>query len=402
VFNCSSTARQGGVLSYLDGSIGQVVQGIVFEVDEDGLAVLDMKEGAKADGRGQYVRREVTVLTEDGGVIDAVTYQANPLNTVDSVAPHEDYVKVVRKGYLAHMLRENNLLDAARNEPRSFLIQQLFTYGTLMRGECRSRHLFPDKARLARSAVAKGMLLDLGSYPGMVVAEDDASQVLGELCELVSPAETLGCLDRVEGFVGYGKDGSLFRRAIVSVTTAGGLVHPAWVYLYNQPGSNRVVPGGNWKERGARNCSPVSASGISMDRMVWCIWATMNDLVHLRDTIDSDDYKKLCTNIRPWGGADVIISDAPVPGTPKTVVVTQCWRELSWLFEMLKEYFCWHIDYLNKFEFYGLLADAAAGYITEAGEAGALHDHGSRYEKGLLNRVIDRALCLLDDLDMTA
>lgn len=145
---------------------------------------------------------------------------------------------------------------------------------------------------------------------------------------------------------------------------------------------------------------PINALNVSMDKAVWCIWATSNDLVHLKDLIDSGACRKLCSNAEPWGGADVIISDRPVPGTSKTVVVTEYWRELSWLFNMLKKYFDWHLDSQNKFDFYRCLADAANSCISETeGRIGRTQMKDERYMKDLLNRVVENAICVLDDLD---
>jgi gamma-glutamylcyclotransferase (GGCT)/AIG2-like uncharacterized protein YtfP len=401
-FNSNSPTTKGGVLSYLDGCPGHVVLGIVHEVDDAGLATLDLKVGATENGRGPYARKEVAVLTGDGRLVDAVTYQTSPLHADDFVAPDDEYVRVVRKGYLDHMLRDEGFLNASRNEPQSFLIPRLFTYGSLMRGECRNKCLFPDKVRLARSAVVRGVLLDLGSYPGMIAGGDECSQVLGEICDLDSQAETIRELDQLEGFEGYGKEGSRFTRAIITAAAAGGLEYPAWVYLYNQAGSGRIIPGGNWKERGARSYTPASAANICMEEPAWCIWATMNDLVCLKDVIESDDYKRLSASAAPWAGADVIITDGLVSGTNKTVVVTQCWRELSWLFGMLKEYFGWYIDPQNKYTFYRSLADTVMSFISEGGDKNASLLPGDRYAKDLMNRVVDSALCLLDDLDSVA
>jgi len=83
-----------------------------------------------------------------------------------------------------------------------------------------------------------------------------------------------------------------------------------------------------------------------------------------------------------WGGADVIICSVPdqsqikwavknnvVIGLQnlkpkKRLVVTKHSKELSWLFNELKEIFSENIDFVNKYDFYGLLAQAAIDYIN--------------------------------------
>ena len=148
-------------------------------------------------------------------------------------------------------------------------------------------------------------------------------------------------------------------------------------------------------------------------------------LVILRAGIESGEYRSSCSNARPWGGADVIITDTPIPDTAKTVVVTPYWRELSWLFGVLKDYFDWHLDDLNKYEFYPRLAQAAMSgqqeterklklhvVRTKSGqggiptsrtssdkEQGEVQTTGGNYSKDLMIRVIEAAQCFLDDME---
>lgn len=430
VFNCHSDTREGGVLSYRENCTGHTVPGVVFEIDDEGLAVMDMKEGARKDGNGLYLRKNVHVLTCDGRQTDAITYQVNPLHDRGFVRPHDDYVRVVRAGYHCYELDDDALVKASVDEEPPFLVRKIFTYGTLMRGEVRSQVLYPYNASCPRLALAAGRLIDLGDYPGMILTEDEHSKVLGEVSEMESLSDTLKELDCIEGFKGFGSGESLFRRALVSVVTAGGRSCPAWTYLYNQHHAGNIdIAGGNWRERGAWHGMPVNASSINMNRLVWCIWATSSELVRLKEMIDTDNYSPLFVSEAPWEGADVIISGKPGLGTSKTVVVTEFWRELSWLFNMLKVHFDWHLDSQNKYEFYRFLADAANSCISEAekirgkypvksdtGQRPALRviEHSGmeengispimndRFRKDIMNRVVDSALCILDDLDRYA
>ena len=72
----------------------------------------------------------------------------------------------------------------------------LFVYGTLMRGECRSRHLagatFVGEARTA----AGYRLYDVGEYPALVTAGFGGS-ILGELWQVTD--ERMLALDEIEG-----------------------------------------------------------------------------------------------------------------------------------------------------------------------------------------------------------
>lgn len=111
----------------------------------------------------------------------------------------------------------------------------LFAYGTLMRG-------FPLHGVLARSATfvgrarARGRLLDLGSYPGLVAGAGD---VWGEVYRLHAP-ELLRTLDVEEGYN--------FERRRTIVTLANGRRARAWVYRYRGPRGRAVpIPDGHYR-----------------------------------------------------------------------------------------------------------------------------------------------------------
>lgn len=87
--------------------------------------------------------------------------------------------------------------------------------------------------------------------------------------------------------------------------------------------------------------------------------------------------------IKEWGGADVIIRDRTneeleqwadedriILGLQENIpkrrlVVTKHSKELSWLFEQLRDIFLDQIDYASKYDFYGALAQSAIDYINE-------------------------------------
>ena len=98
----------------------------------------------------------------------------------------------------------------------------LFVYGTLMRGYGLHPVLAGGATALGEGT-ARGRLLDLGRYPGLV---DGAGRVRGEVYRL-DDAELLPVLDREEGY------NFVRRRAIV--TLAGGRRVRAWLYRYRGP-----------------------------------------------------------------------------------------------------------------------------------------------------------------------
>ena len=117
----------------------------------------------------------------------------------------------------------------------------LFVYGTLRPTLARG-----EPARLIEglrhrgTATVRGLLYDLGDYPGLVLGE---GTVRGDLLEVVS-AEQLAALDAYEEC-----DGSrpLYRRELLPVIRADGVETLAWVYLYARPlAAARPIPGGDY------------------------------------------------------------------------------------------------------------------------------------------------------------
>jgi len=113
----------------------------------------------------------------------------------------------------------------------------LFIYGTL----------HPDRAPREIAAVARqlkplgpatirGRILDLGEYPGLVLADANDSQpqiVPGELFAVPDLA-TLAELDRYEDFRANDPEASLFLRVEALAILTDGSRLPCWVYVYNR------------------------------------------------------------------------------------------------------------------------------------------------------------------------
>lgn len=97
-----------------------------------------------------------------------------------------------------------------------------------MRGYTLHRALARGATFLGEGA-ARGRLLDLGRYPGLI---GGAGRVRGEIYRLDDP-ELLPVLDREEGYN--------FERRRAIVTLATGRRARAWVYRYRGP-QNRAVP----------------------------------------------------------------------------------------------------------------------------------------------------------------
>lgn len=111
VFRHFSTSRRGGVL-HIQPRVGQLVPGVLFETDEDGLAALDRKEGAP----GVYKRCQVTVINDAGMEESAISYRLCSEHEKGFVQPSSAYVDLVRQGLANFGLPTDHLELAVSNK----------------------------------------------------------------------------------------------------------------------------------------------------------------------------------------------------------------------------------------------------------------------------------------------
>jgi gamma-glutamylcyclotransferase (GGCT)/AIG2-like uncharacterized protein YtfP len=229
-FTHRSTTRGGGVLD-VPPARGEAVAGVLFRVaSETGLAALDRKEG---DGH-HYLRFESVVLTEDGAEASAFAYEVEPASREPFVAASPAYLDVVRRGYEDHGLDLAPLTAAAEDRSPAGPVARLFVYGTLRRGEERHPVLLRHAATGGETATTAGTLLDLGAYPGLIV-DGPESSVVGELYAAADQDALFAELDEIESFRGFGRPGSVYRRAIVRVRERESRSPLAWTYVYTGP-----------------------------------------------------------------------------------------------------------------------------------------------------------------------
>ena len=130
-------------------------------------------------------------------------------------------------------------------------VSKLFVYGTLMStvqvpmGQ-NMRTRLRQEARLLGPARTQGRLYDLGSYPGIVVSDNPADHVHGEVFELHEPSDTLPWLDAYEGIGSSKTSDDLYIRAARTVWLDSQTAE-AWIYLFNGSIENaRQLSGGRW------------------------------------------------------------------------------------------------------------------------------------------------------------
>lgn len=244
VFDYLSPSRKGGVLD-LRPAIGKIVPGALFEVTEENLRTLDLKEGVPLI----YRRVEKRLLFADGREVQALAYEVAPEYRAPApVPPSEKYVDLVAQGLAAFGHDDRMLQAAARGEETPFLVTGLFVYGTLLRGGSR-RGEFDRCGGVTGTvpATTTGILLDCGSFPGML--PDAEGTVHGELVELKNPPLAFSHLDEVEGFEGFDAARALFRRALITVSMAGGGNRLAWSYLWAGGARHPRIASGDWRVR---------------------------------------------------------------------------------------------------------------------------------------------------------
>ncbi len=113
---------------------------------------------------------------------------------------------------------------------------RLFVYGSLLAGEAFHHRLMGRTKFLGKAETARGFtLLDLGNYPGMIVAGNGT--VDGELYEV--DETTLRAIDQLEGHPHF------YRRVVIPL--AGGV--EAYAYILPKRAAERfaIIPEGDWR-----------------------------------------------------------------------------------------------------------------------------------------------------------
>lgn len=100
VFDYNSATRGGGVAD-LRPSVGQCVEGILFDIDESDLIIFDKKEGYHgiANSKNTYNRIKVSVTLNNGAKIpDVITYMVSESKRQDPTPPTKEYLRVIIEG----------------------------------------------------------------------------------------------------------------------------------------------------------------------------------------------------------------------------------------------------------------------------------------------------------------
>jgi gamma-glutamylcyclotransferase (GGCT)/AIG2-like uncharacterized protein YtfP len=117
---------------------------------------------------------------------------------------------------------------------------RLFVYGTLLRGfDHPMARMLSRRADFLGEARCRGRLYRMTHhrikyYPGLVLSENPADVVFGELFRLREPRQLLSELDAYEGCgEGFAEPTQYVRRMLP--VTLNDRTEQAWTYLYNWP-----------------------------------------------------------------------------------------------------------------------------------------------------------------------
>jgi gamma-glutamylcyclotransferase (GGCT)/AIG2-like uncharacterized protein YtfP len=146
----------------------------------------------------------------------------------------------------------------------------LFAYGTLQPGHVPEEiaHAAAELRPVGKGSM-RGVLYDLGEYPGAVSDASPAKRVFGTVFRLSDDQKLLRDLDDYEGFDPDAPEKSLFVRSLYPVRLASGRTIRCWVYFWNQKsGGARVLPSGRYRRATAARRIPRPAAARAKARGV--------------------------------------------------------------------------------------------------------------------------------------
>jgi len=245
-FHYFSNGRKGGAADVVETGRGHAVPGVLFRINDVTLEVMDRKEGTAVEA---YERRDIKVILPNGMFVEAVTYCVTQKSREERfIQPTNTYTNLIEQGLKKRKLPIEELKNAIEDFSPSYPIEKVFVYGTLMHGEIRSPTLMSYSNGEPQTATSRGVMLNLGDYPGMIAGDEGIIQ--GEVYQIDQVYPTLQTLDAIEGFYGYDSSHSLFTRTIVQIDSEHG-PEWAWTYVYNQQEGEEYtkIDSGDWRNR---------------------------------------------------------------------------------------------------------------------------------------------------------
>jgi gamma-glutamylcyclotransferase (GGCT)/AIG2-like uncharacterized protein YtfP len=113
--------------------------------------------------------------------------------------------------------------------------EYLFSYGTLQPGRAPDEIAAAVRAlRVVGAGRVRGVLYDLGEYPGAVPDETAKTEIKGTVMQLPADEGILRQLDEYEEFDPASPEKSLFVRRLNMVKLDSGPMLQCWIYVFNR------------------------------------------------------------------------------------------------------------------------------------------------------------------------
>lgn len=136
------------------------------------------------------------------------------------------------------------------------MIDILFVYGTLLQPGNPFADYLSQNCSYVSSGKIKGVLYDIGDYPGAVINNNADGYIHGDIYKLHHPEQNLKVIDYYEGFGPEQDQPNLYIRTLTSIETGKGFID-AWMYLYNLPVDGLLlIRSGNYAEYIKQKKSP--------------------------------------------------------------------------------------------------------------------------------------------------
>jgi len=124
----------------------------------------------------------------------------------------------------------------------------LFVYGTLLQSSNPFGSYLQNNSKWLCTGKFRGLLYDIGEYPGAVINVYAETYVWGNLVSLTHSEHAFRILDEYEGFGSEFPEPNEFIRQVIEVKTETDTVQ-SWTYLYNLPVTGlRRIESGNYEE----------------------------------------------------------------------------------------------------------------------------------------------------------
>ena len=100
-FAFNKAAADGTAYANIMADPASIVWGVCYLCDEEAFTTLDTYEGVNL---GHYQRQDVTVVTDAGDELEAITYTAREQRLTSETLPRDDYLQSVLAGAHEHGL----------------------------------------------------------------------------------------------------------------------------------------------------------------------------------------------------------------------------------------------------------------------------------------------------------